>query len=81
MARGSMAVETTVFGTGAEILNRPPFKGVSMTIDFTDVTEDEATGEKIWIGCSESAVSACAVPKESSPSAQKNQIGRSFIFV
>lgn len=47
MARGSMAVETTVFGTGAEILNRPPFKGVSMTIDFTDVTEDEATGKKI----------------------------------
>lgn len=47
MARGSMAVETTAFGTGAEILNRPPFKGVSMTIDFADVTEDEETGEKI----------------------------------
>lgn len=47
MARGSMAVETTSFGTGAEILNRPPFKGVSMTIDFTDVTEDEKTGKKI----------------------------------
>lgn len=47
MARGSMAVETTAFGTGAEILNRPPFKGVSMTIDFTDVTEDEDTGKKI----------------------------------
>ena len=47
MARGSMAVETTVFGTGAEILNRPPFKGVSMTIDFTDVTEAEETGKKI----------------------------------
>lgn len=47
MARGSMAVETTAFGTGAEILNRPPFKGVSMTIDFTDATEDEATGKKI----------------------------------
>ncbi len=47
MARGSMAVETTVFGTGAEILNRPPFKGVSMTIDFTDVIEDEETGKKI----------------------------------
>lgn len=47
MARGSMAVETTAFGTGAEILNRPPFKGVSMTIDFTDVTEDEETGKKI----------------------------------
>lgn len=47
MARGSMEVETTAFGTGAEILNRPPFKGVSMTIDFSDVTEDEETGEKI----------------------------------
>lgn len=47
MARGSMAVETTDFGTGTEILNRPPFKGVSMTIDFADVTEDEETGEKI----------------------------------
>lgn len=47
MARGSMAVETTAFGTGAEILNHPPFKGVSMTIDFTDVTEDEETGKKI----------------------------------
>lgn len=35
MARGSMEVETTAFGTGAEILNRPPFKGVSMTIDFS----------------------------------------------
>lgn len=47
MARGSMAVETTAFGTGAEILNRPPFKGVSMTIDFAGVTEDEETGGKI----------------------------------
>lgn len=47
MARGSMEVETTSFGTGTEILNRPPFKGVSMTIDFSDVTEDEETGEKI----------------------------------
>ncbi len=48
MARGDMRVETTTFGTGAEILNRPPFDGVSMTIDFTSVTdEDEQTGEKI----------------------------------
>lgn len=47
MARGSMAVETTAFGTGAEILNRPPFKGVSMTIDFSDVTADTTTGKKI----------------------------------
>lgn len=47
MARGSMAVETTAFGTGAEILNRPPFRGVSMTIDFADVTADTTTGKKI----------------------------------
>ncbi len=48
MARGDMLVETTTFVTGAEILNRPPFKGVSMTLDFTSVTdEDEQTGEKI----------------------------------
>lgn len=35
MARGDMYVENTTFGTGAEILNRPPYKGVSMTIDFS----------------------------------------------
>lgn len=47
MARGYMAVESTSFGAGAEILNRPPYKGVSMTIDFENVTEDEKTGEKV----------------------------------
>lgn len=48
MARGDMLVENTTFGTGAEILNRPPFKGVSMTIDFTLVTDtDSQTGKKI----------------------------------
>ncbi len=48
MARGDMRVETTTFGAGAEILNRPPFKGVSMTIDFTGITnEDPQTGEKV----------------------------------
>lgn len=47
MARGDMTVESTSFGSGAEILNRPPFKGVSMTIDFEDVTADTTTGEKI----------------------------------
>lgn len=48
MARGDMLVENTTFGTGAEILNRPHFKGVSMTIDFTSVTEtDTQTGRKI----------------------------------
>lgn len=38
MARGDMLVENATFGTGAEILNRPPFKGVSMTIDFSTTT-------------------------------------------
>lgn len=48
MARGDMLVENTTFGTGAEILNRPPFKGVSMTLDFTLVTDtDSQTGRKI----------------------------------
>ena len=43
-----MLVENTTFGTGAEILNRPPFKGVSMTIDFSLVTDtDSQTGRKI----------------------------------
>ena len=47
MARGDMLVENTVFGTGEEILNRPPYKGVSMTIDFTSVVETDDTGEKV----------------------------------
>lgn len=48
MARGDMLVENTTFGVGEEILNRPPFKGVSMTIDFSSVTEtDTQTGRKI----------------------------------
>lgn len=38
MARGDMAVETAKFGVGTEILNRPPFEGVSMTIDFSTTT-------------------------------------------
>lgn len=47
MARGDMKVEKTSFGTGAEILNRPPFKGVSMTIDFSTTTADTTTGKKV----------------------------------
>lgn len=38
MARGDMLVENTTFTTSAEILNRPKYEGVSMTIDFSDVT-------------------------------------------
>lgn len=41
MARGDMAVTTATYGMGTEILNRPPFKGVSMTIDFDGVSPDE----------------------------------------
>lgn len=47
MARGDMKIENASFGTGTEILNRPPYKGVSMTIDFSAVTADATTGEKV----------------------------------
>lgn len=47
MARGDMKVANAVFGAGNEILNRPPFKGVPMTIDFTSVVETDDTGEKV----------------------------------
>lgn len=47
MARGDMKIESAAFGAGTEILNRPPFKGVPMTIDFADVTADTTTGKKI----------------------------------
>ena len=47
MARGDMRVENVTFGCGAEILNRPPFKGVPMTIDFTSVSAEDDTGEKV----------------------------------
>lgn len=46
MARGDMKVENTALGSGTEILNRPPYEAVSVTIDFTNVTAD-ANGEKV----------------------------------
>lgn len=46
MARGDMAVETARFGAGTEILNRPPFKGVPMTIDFSTTTAG-SDGKKV----------------------------------
>lgn len=46
MARGDMKVENASFGTGAEILNRPPYKGVSMTIDFSTTTAG-SDGKKV----------------------------------
>lgn len=48
MARGDMGVTTQKVGTQVEILNRLPFEGVPMTIDFTSVSDTDAdTGEKI----------------------------------
>ena len=48
MARGDMLVKNTTYGSGAEILNRPPYSGVSMTIDFLgDYNTDTETGEKV----------------------------------
>lgn len=48
MARGDMNVTTQKVGAQVEILNRLPFEGVPMTIDFTSVTDTDAdTGEKI----------------------------------
>lgn len=46
MARGDMKIENASFGTGAEILNRPPYKGVSMTIDFSTTTAG-SDGKKV----------------------------------
>lgn len=45
MARGDMKVENATFGSGVEILNRPPYEGVSMTIDFDGVSDKADNGE------------------------------------
>lgn len=48
MARGDMLFESVDIGGQVEILNRSPFEGVPMTIDFTSVTTtDDDTGEKV----------------------------------
>ena len=48
MARGDMKVTNYKVGTQVESLNRLPFEGVPMTIDFTSVTTtDTDTGEKV----------------------------------
>lgn len=47
MARGDMKVTNTTFGVGYEILNRPPYKAVPMTIDFASVVATDDTGEKV----------------------------------
>lgn len=48
MARGDMLFESVDIGGQVEILNRSPFEGVPMTINFTSVTtKDDDTGEKV----------------------------------
>lgn len=48
MARGDMGIVTQKVGTQVEILNRLPFEGVPMTIDFSSVSDTDAdTGEKV----------------------------------
>lgn len=48
MARGDMGVVTQKVNSDVEILNRIPFEGVPMTIDFSSVTDkDTETGEKV----------------------------------
>lgn len=48
MARGDMLFESADIGGQVEILNRTPFEGVPMTIDFTSVsTTDPDSGEKV----------------------------------
>lgn len=48
MARGDMLFESVNIGGRVEILNRTPFEGVPITLDFTSVaTTDSDTGEKV----------------------------------
>ena len=47
MARGDMGYDALAVTADAEILNRTPFEGVSMTIDFTGVTATADNGKKI----------------------------------
>ena len=65
MARGDMAVETASFGTGVEILNRPNYEAVSMTIDFTSVTNTDDMGRKVVKAGT--PISASGVPVTTTP--------------
>ena len=48
MARGDMLFDSIGVGLQTEILNRTPFEGVPMTLDFTSVTTtDPETSEKV----------------------------------
>ena len=47
MARGDMLGENLTFGASTEILNRPPYEAVSMTIDFTNEGYTTENGENV----------------------------------
>ncbi len=45
VVRGEMRVENAAFGSGTEILNRPPYEAVAMTIDFSSAVSGEGFKE------------------------------------
>lgn len=47
MARGDMLVENIASVGGTDIVNRLPWRGVPMTIDFTNVTKGNEESEKV----------------------------------
>ena len=47
MARGDMLVKEITFGSNVDILNRPTYDAVPMTLDFTGVANTTADGRKV----------------------------------
>lgn len=43
----AMGFEQVTYDGEVEILNRPPFEGVPMTLNFTSVTDTDVDGKKI----------------------------------
>lgn len=43
----NMIYAETSFGADVQILKRPPFEGVALTLDFTSVTDTDEFGNKI----------------------------------
>ncbi len=64
MARGDMAVTKVAIGGAVEILNRKEFEGVSMTIDFTNVSADAAGEYVVKAG---TPINGSGVPVSSTP--------------
>lgn len=64
MARGDMAVIDKSIGAAVEILNRKEFEGVSMTLDFTNVSAD-ANGD--YVVKAGTPINGVGVPVSASP--------------